>query len=66
MLWLVQWCMGESETSWGVLELPEPEFGIGLGAVGLHHLADRPVVVGGDQDPFTEHLCFELLLRFLK
>ena len=36
-----------------VFELAEAEFGVGLGAVGGHHVGHRPVAVG-EQDPFAE------------
>jgi hypothetical protein len=38
--------------------LPEPELGVGLGAVGGHHLGHRPVAVG-EQDPLAEQALFE-------
>src|SRR6266536_3596613 len=38
----------------GVLELAEPGFDLGLGAVGGHHLGGGPLVAVGEQDPLAE------------
>ncbi len=43
-----------------VFELAEAELGLGLGTVGGHHLGQGPVLVGGDQDAFAEHLGFQV------
>ncbi len=42
-----------------VLELAERELGVGLGTVGRDHVADRPVVTIGDQNPLSEDLLLE-------
>ena len=59
MLCSVQWCIGRERDDVRVLELAEPELGLGLGAVAGDDLGDGPVVVAGDQDVLAEDLLFQ-------